>query len=297
MFANSHILCKYQEDNLYVCNKRASFPEVKNGKETYCETHNINKLPNIVHKQCNEDNCTTRARYGSLGGNGHSGSAQKCFNHKKDNMINVLEPRCIKCFFGAQHQSRANRNKWDYMCYSCYRESRDPEALKNVLRKEHIICNSIKEHELIKNNSNVNTIWDRAVGGGSRRRPDILIKLDTHNIIVEIDENQHNRTFYTDEDARILEIYYALESIPLVVIRFNPDSYKNELGKRFNGLFKGTGSDLTIQTCDSKSMYPNAINELVIEILNAIANVPTNPIKTVYLRYTPDSIKKKSKSE
>ena len=288
MIANSHPLCKYKEDNLYICNKRASFPEVKNGKETYCETHNINKLPNIIHKQCNETNCIKRARYGSLKGTRHiykPKDAEKCFDHKTQGMINMIELRCVKCFFGHQHQDKNIRRNQEFMCYSCYRESRDPEALTNVLRKEHIICNSIKEHELIKNNSNVNTIWDKAVGGGSRRRPDILIKLDTHNIIVEIDEKQHNRAFYTDEDARILEIYYALESIPLVVIRFNPDSYYNETGKQIAGLFQGTGIDLKIRTHDSKTKYPNAINDLVTEILDAITNVPTDPIKTVYLRY------------
>jgi PAS domain-containing protein len=65
----------------------------------------------------------------------------------------------------------------------------------------------------------------------SLRRPDLVAELDTHHVIVECDEHQHARYNPDCEQKRVLELYAALGALPLVVLRFNPDSYHTLCGK------------------------------------------------------------------
>lgn len=289
----SHRLCQHLTDSKFLCDSRASFPEVQDGQEMFCTSHNINKHHDVTHKKCSElvegIRCHVRATYGYTGkGNGHRGKPEKCFNHRGDR-INVVIDRCIRCFFGTQDQSVDNRNLRGHMCSVCYRME-NPDELARFNRKENIIRKSIKNHPLIKSIPDVNEliIYDKAVGNGCSRRPDILIKLSSHSVIVEIDEHQHNRECYSDDDARIIEIQYALESKPLIVIRFNPDGYTTATGRKNALLNQMTGKIVRVDP------YNDAINELVNNIYSAINSIPVTPIKTIYLRYTPDSIKKKT---
>ena len=55
---------------------------------------------------------------------------------------------------------------------------------------------------------------------------------------MELDENQHRQ--YECEDKRMMEIFRDLGSKPLVLIRLNPDSYKNKSGNRIPSSFKMT---------------------------------------------------------
>ncbi len=53
--------------------------------------------------------------------------------------------------------------------------------------------------------------FDKTVPDGcSKRRPDVLIPLSTHNIIVEIDEGQHKAYSSTCEVSRINELFEDL---------------------------------------------------------------------------------------
>ena len=70
-------------------------------------------------------------------------------------------------------------------------------------------------------------ITDKALIGDGlclKNTPDVLIHLNTHSIIVEIDEEQHK--FYNPicDEARINNIQEALNR-PIIIIRFNPDAY------------------------------------------------------------------------
>jgi hypothetical protein len=74
--------------------------------------------------------------------------------------------------------------------------------------------------------STVTCITDKKVADGcSQRRPDILIDMGSHVIVVEIDENQHIAYDTSCENRRLMEISKDLGHRPIVFIRFNPDSY------------------------------------------------------------------------
>ncbi len=284
----SHVLCKYTENDLFVCDIRASFPKNKDEtKEYFCSKHNINNTTDATHRKCSgsdTEQCSARPSYGYLRGNNNTPDpAEKCYKHILDEMVNVVAKRCIKCHYGSQSQSVVNRNKWKNMCFTCWRDTFDDnDALrKRFLRKEQIIVKSLTDHEKLKN---VSFVCDKAVGGsnGCRRRPDILIRRQTHNVIIEIDELQHNRVSYNDDDQRIIEILYALKHVPLIVIRFNPDAYECET-KKYKGLFAGKGEDIKIYRA---TQYNESIAELTEAIISAINANPTEQLSIQYLRYT-----------
>ncbi len=82
-------------------------------------------------------------------------------------------------------------------------------------------------------------ISDKKVQDGcSRRRPDLLLDMGSHIIIVEIDENKHTDYDCSCEHKRLMEISQDLQHRPIVFIRFNPDSYTNQDGKLVKSCWK-----------------------------------------------------------
>ena len=87
-------------------------------------------------------------------------------------------------------------------------------------------------------------VLDKAISGGcSRKRPDGLIDLTTHVIIVEVDENQHKDYNTICDNKRTMLISQDLDHRPIVFIRVNPDKYVTD-GKTIPSAFtltKATG--------------------------------------------------------
>ena len=80
-------------------------------------------------------------------------------------------------------------------------------------------------------------------GGNSQRRPDVFIDRGDYCIIIEIDERQHRSGDYTSDNRdRTSEIIDDINGRSLVLIRFNPDSYKSSR-KTFRSLFSKTRKD------------------------------------------------------
>jgi hypothetical protein len=72
----------------------------------------------------------------------------------------------------------------------------------------------------------------------SRRRPDMFCHFGTHVLIVEVDENQHNSYETTCDNKRLCELYQDFNHVPIVFVRFNPDSYYIEsTGKNVTSCF------------------------------------------------------------
>jgi phenylpropionate dioxygenase-like ring-hydroxylating dioxygenase large terminal subunit len=74
--------------------------------------------------------------------------------------------------------------------------------------------------------------------GCSRRRPDLLLDMGTHIIIVEIDENKHTDYDCSCEHKRLMELSQDLQHRPIVFIRFNPDDYINQNGELIKSCWK-----------------------------------------------------------
>ncbi len=126
----------------------------------------------------------------------------------------------------------AQTKRYRGYCVRCFLYNFPDElSVKNYRIKEKHVADFIKEHF-----SEYEIQFDRqVVGGCSFRRPDIVIDLLTHVIIIEIDEFEHKRYDTTCEIARINELFQDFGY--RVWIRFNPDEY-NVKNVKVPGCFK-----------------------------------------------------------
>ena len=76
---------------------------------------------------------------------------------------------------------------------------------------------------------NFTWVCDKKIKDGcSKRRPDLLLDMGSHILIVEIDENKHTDYDCSCEHKRLMELSQDNHFRPIVFIRFNPDAYKVE---------------------------------------------------------------------
>ena len=100
--------------------------------------------------------------------------------------------------------------------------------VRNYKKKEQSVVEYVKAQF-----PNVTWVCDRKVADGcSRRRPDLLLDLGYQVVIVEVDENQHERYDCSCENRRLMEISQDVGHRPMVFIRFNPDEYISRDGGR-----------------------------------------------------------------
>ena len=75
-------------------------------------------------------------------------------------------------------------------------------------------------------------IHDKPVGGEcGKYRPDFLYDATTHYVVVEVDEDQHDRYDHECERVRMVNILEAL-GMRCVFVRYNPDAFRID-GKTF----------------------------------------------------------------
>lgn len=109
--------------------------------------------------------------------------------------------------------------------------------------KERTIVEELASH--LRSAHDIEIVHNRQIeGGASSRRPDALIDRGAYAIIVEIDERQHRSQGYARPKTlqRVEDLRADLQGRSLVLIRFNPDSYK--CGRQsYRSLFSKTRGD------------------------------------------------------
>ncbi len=142
-----------------------------------------------------------------------------CFQCKKDSMIDVHHKRCKTNLCSTRPQ-----DKFEGYCLRCYIYNfPDKPVAKNYKTKEFSVVEFVKLWF-----PNFTWFADKQVKDGcSSKRPDLLIDLGYQIIIVEVDENQHNKYDCSCENKRLMEISQDLGHRPIIFIRFNPDDYIN----------------------------------------------------------------------
>jgi hypothetical protein len=160
----------------------------------------------------------------------HCGSREYCYAHKEEGMVNLKHPPAPK-----NMTINGQRTK--------------EKAVSERIRVEFPEIQNIMFNKTI-------------IGGRTKRRPDILIKTKHSAIIVEVDENQHITYSKDEEIIRVAEIMEDI-SVPLVLIRFNPDSYK--IGnKRIRSCWDRRGKLKDVDNWDQRcALLVNTIREWI----------------------------------
>ena len=232
------------------CKKRPCFNAPSETMGIYCKIH---KKPNMVdfqHKKCHGPDCPTQASYGKL-----FGPKIHCAKHKSQNEYRDNHPKCsasgclelplytdkgdnypLRC---EEHHLPQDKNFIERPCSSC--------KLPNFINEATMMCNDCTEFFVGKNNRGekerrvrevievqvhkpLGLKWlvvDRPIPDGcSRRQPDGATDYTPFVAINETDENQHRVYSHDCEIARMATIHQDLGGIPVIFIRYNPDSYK-----------------------------------------------------------------------
>jgi len=250
-----HKPCKY-----YDCKTRPNFGFKNDKSPSHCFEHKLENMVDLVHKKCIFDDCQTRPNFGFK----NDKLASHCFEHKLENMVDLTHKLCKYCNY-----TRAWINGY---CSSCfYQLNPDHSKTRNHKTRENAFMVPLKEKYK-------DMVLDKAVSGGcSKKRPDGLIDLYTHSIIVEIDESQH--AGYSCEEKRLMLLFQDLGNRPLVMIRLNPDSYTVD-GKRYMGAFSLSKTTGTLQV---KKNEFNLRYSKLLETIEMCHEIPDKEITVIEL--------------
>ncbi len=244
------------------CDKRPFFnlPDKIGG--LYCFDHKLDKMINVCTKKCLQKECEVTPKFNYDG----KKNGIYCSQHQLENMVNV---QAIKCKNNCGTQLRSIKYKG--YCVRCFINLFPNEKIsRNYKVKENHMTNFIKKYfkdEVM--------IFDKTVGGCSLRRPDCYIDKFTHIIIIECDENQHRDT--SCENKRTMELFQDFCNRPIVFIRFNPDTYINENGKKVLSSFK-YHKTLDVPMIRNKEEWDNRLKILKNTIVKWLKNIPKKEI-------------------
>ena len=236
------LTCKWCEfENCDVKYPRFNYKNEKQGR--FCKSHKLEDMINVRSKKCNQ--CNNRVSYGKLFESKTHCGKHKLANEFTNNKPICEEDECIeKAFYTndgtnyphrcEDHKLRDDINIVEKPCSNC--------GLSYFLNDETRLCNDcndfivrkvhkVKETtvlEFLKSKGIMFESEDRIPENGcAKYRPDGVIDFLYFKVILEIDENQHKG--YTDkcEITRMIQLHQDFGGLPIIFIRYNPDSYKD----------------------------------------------------------------------
>lgn len=176
-------------------------------------------------------------------------------------------------------ETYGNKKYNGYCLLCCVNLFPEIEVTRNYKTKEKDVVDRI-----IKHYPNFTWVSDKKVEDGcSKRRPDLLLDLGTHVLIIEVDENKHNEYNCLCENKRLMEISKDLNHRSIVFIRFNPDGYVDLNGNKISSCWKTTTKGLTI--IKKEKEWEERINKLKSEIQYWIDNKIEKTIEIIELFY------------
>ena len=247
------------------CNTRPTYGYTR---ADYCQVHMKSDMKVFTRNFCEEDGCSKTACCNTIG----SKEALYCTSHARDGMINLWEKKCSICC------STRVREGYQGHCAHCFSHMfPDSPKIRKFKTKER----SVKDFLVSKWPDSIIT-HDKAVDC-FRFRPDFVIELGSHTIIIEVDEFQHRDYEMSCENKRLMSIFQGLGSRPMFVIRFNPDAYVDETGKKVQGCWHGSG------IVKKGAEWGRRLKELERTIEKRWDSRPEKEVTIEYLFYTPIS--------
>jgi len=174
--------------------------------------------------------------------------------------------------------------KYEGYCVPCFVNNpinQNKPAMKNYKTKEKEVVDQIT-----KSFPNFTWVSDKKVQDGcSRRRPDLLLDMGSHVIIVEVDENKHTAYDCSCENKRLMELSQDLQHRPIVFIRFNPDKYTNQDGILVDSCWKLSKLGIMQIEKHKQSEWEERIETLKQQIYYWIENPTEKTVEIVELFY------------
>jgi hypothetical protein len=255
------------------CFKFPNFNLPGNKSGIYCVAHKKENMIDVKNKKCIEPDCPKKAICNYEG----KTPGLYCTKHCLDGMIDVHNPRCLTegCM------QFAYMSKYCARCF--YWNFPDHQKSKHIKLKENEVVKFIK-----LDFEDLNIIYDKQIIGDKlciNVRPDALIHLNEHSIIVEIDEHAHRRYDSQCEISRTHRIHEALDR-NVIFIRFNPDNYIDKNKKQIPSCFViDRAIGLTTIRKPQQKNWEHRLEILKQAIQKAIDNPPELPIEEVFLFY------------
>jgi hypothetical protein len=134
-------------------------------------------------------------------------------------------------------ETRAQNKQYEGYCMPCF--VNNPENINKPMMRNYKTKEKNVVEYITQSFNGFTWVSDKKIQDGcSRRRPDLLLDMGTHIIIVEIDENKHTDYDCSCEHKRLMELSQDLQHRPIVFIRFNPDDYINQNGELIKSCWK-----------------------------------------------------------
>jgi hypothetical protein len=154
-------------------------------------------------------------------------------------------------------------------------------AMRNYKTKEKEVVDYVLHHY-----PEFTWVADRKIQDGcSLRRPDLLLDMGTHIIICEIDENKHTGYDCSCENKRLMEISQDLQHRPIVFIRFNPDSYRDQQGILIKSCWRLNKTGVIAIIATKQDEWNGRLETLNQQILYWIHNPSGKIVEIVELFY------------
>jgi len=278
MTNGKHVYCVFDG-----CNKFAGYNAAGSKTPLYCTSHKGENMVDLKHHLClgmipsptGEDiRCDKRPIFNFKGFT----NGLYCFAHKKNEMINIGSPRCKSSFC-----ETLSMKKYDYYCIPCYIQLfPDKPTTRNYKTKEKAVADFV-----LSSFTSFTWITDRRIHDGcSRRRPDLLLDLGSHIVIVEVDENQHTDYDCSCENKRLMEISRDIGHRPMIFIRFNPDVYFDNKNNKITSCWKPNKQNGVLCIPKNKqSEWNNRLSILKKQIEYWIENKTYKTIEIIQLYY------------
>ena len=206
------------------CKTRASF-NIPGSLPKFCAKHKTKDMIKNPRTKCIVKDCQELAIYGLF-------FQIHCEDHKEEKEYNLVERTCLKC------GNVDILNKEGICVTICSFVEADKIIKKHQKKKELYIEKLLlktfeipfyKRDEIIDKNC-------------SSCRPDFVYHLGKYILIIEVDEQQH-RSYQSckgvddklarkiTEDIRMYNIFQSFEGLPVIFLRYNPDSFKDKENK------------------------------------------------------------------
>jgi len=256
------------------CKKTPSFNYPDDSIPFYCNEHKLEDMMDVKHDKCEHSGCNIRPLYN----NRNETRGRFCLMHKTQDMVDIVSRTCLSEWCDRQ----TAHNKHEGYCLVCYIHLfPDKPTAKNYKTKEtHIV-------QYIQNQfPDVTWISDKKISDGcSRRRPDLLLDLGFQVIVIEIDENQHNKYDCSCENKRLMELSQDVGHRPLVFIRFNPDAYINQQNKYVKSCWRPNQNGIFIVNKDSNKDWEKRLDALKMQIDYWMHQATDKTVEIIHLFY------------